>query len=207
MHTLNHLDATSNQVHLALNEMAEQESPYFVFQRRNTGNDIVVNVQILPIPNKIKFYTNSYGTVLIDCQTQTVTGYLYDIELNRILLMGAKLFAMNKWRFKYEWLDFITKNVLTMYDTLSHVHTSTLRTIQREAQRYTLDGELIQVAYIDCNYVISLSSFAHYRMHGFLEIAKISGNAHDIHIIAQHTEHVKFAMMFVSAILDRGHLL
>ncbi len=187
----------SNEIYFKLQQIA-QHNDFIVFKRQNKP-DMVINVEILPIPHKIKFTTHAYGTVLIDCDLQMVVGYNYDTDLNRVLLLGAKIYAMTVWNLSNEDLDFISQSIKMSYDSLSHIHRSTLDVIQHQPQRYMQNGHFIQIVFNNGKYHIDISSYARYKPFVAEKVAIVAKNGTNFFCETNSKILAEFVLHFVNA--------
>lgn len=176
---------------------------YLFFQLQN-GVILSVNVRFSVEDKTIEFYTKDYGRTVINFAEKKIHGVILDIDLNRVLLMSAKTFAMFSWFIKFEELRFITAKVLFHTSSLHYYLSSyQIEQIIKEPQRYEDNQRFVQIAFEDDQFVVGLSSYSHYMPHFTHVIAKISSTGYDVTITAKCEEDVKLALKVINAIIER----
>lgn len=194
--------ATSHHICTKLSQMARGEiQTAFVFQRPDKPG-IVINVEIMPIPKKVRLYTNNYGSVLVNCELQTVNDYIYDLELNRVLLIAVKLFAMSFWTIQHEELSFISHSLKTKFEVINSVQRYHLDLIRRHPHRFLQAGQMIQISFREGNYIIEQSSWSHYEFFSAQHIAMVRKDGLKAHYTSDNKDLVRFVLNFITAVVD-----
>lgn len=203
MLTLTPDTATSHNVCSGLLTLVNDHDKTIIFQQPNKP-DIVIFVDILIFVKKMKLWTQNNGELFIDFTEKRVYNYLTDLELNRVLLMGIKLFAMSYWRIPFEQSNFISANVKNSIEVLTHVHKGTLARIKSETQRYMIAGEYIQIVLEDDFYHISYSSYSHYDFYSIAPLAKIRHDGLEVNYTTINEKMIPFLLAFIGAIVGQS---
>lgn len=200
MFTLTPETATSHNVCSGLMNLVNDHDKTIIFEQANKPK-IVIFVDVLSMSKKIKLWTKEYGELFIDFTEKRVYNYLTDLELNRVLLMGIKLFAMSYWRISFDHLHFISANVKNSIEVLTHVHNGTLARIKSEPQRYMIANEYIEIAFDSDFYHIRYTSYSHYDFHSIGPIAKIRYDGLEASYATTNEKLIPFIMAFIGAIV------